>query len=89
LTGLSAEEECTFIHDRLTEHYRRTLDEPVPALGDFTPREAIKTERGKRKVIEWLKLLENSAAHHPPDGPMASDDFAWIWQELGLAKRRR
>lgn len=88
-SGLSAEEERTILHKTLTEHYRRTLDEPVPVLDNSSPREAIKTEEGRRKVIAWLKLLENSTAHHQPGEPMSAYNFAWLWQELGIADQRR
>lgn len=49
------------VHQRLTDHYRRTLDEPIPALGDRSPRQAAKTAKGREKVVDWLKMLENSS----------------------------
>ena len=39
------------------DHYRKTLDEPIPALGGQTPRKAVKTAKGRKKVIAWLKML--------------------------------
>ncbi|MBI3760179.1 MAG: hypothetical protein HY269_10575, partial [Deltaproteobacteria bacterium] len=77
------------VHQGLTDHYRRTLDEPVPALGNRAPRQAAKTAKGRDKVVAWLKLLENSSGRHEPDDPMASYDFTWMWEELGVAEHRQ
>ena len=78
------------IHDNLDKAYRKVLDEPVPMLGNQTPRQAVKTVAGRRKVAEWLKYLENqSAQHHLPDDPMATYSFIWMWKDLGIADLRR
>ena len=86
---LPADEERRIVHQSLTDHYRQTLDEPIPALGNQSPRKAAKTIKGREKVIAWLKMLENRSAHQGQDDPMGSYDFTWIWQELGLGDQRR
>jgi len=71
----------------LDKHYRETIDLPVPALGNKTPRQAVKTKAGREQVIEWLKYLENSSGKPAdPDDLMASYDFSWIWKELGIER---
>lgn len=86
--GLSADEERAIIHKELTAHYRRCLDEAIPALGDASPRQLVATAKGREKVVGWLKYLENGMAAQR-DGPMAGYDLGWLWAELGLADRRR
>lgn len=84
------EERRAIVHEHLEGHYRRVLDEPVPALGGETPRAAVKTASGRLKVAEWLKLMENQTARsgdHNSD--MASYDFSWLWTELGISELRR
>lgn len=71
----------------MDQHYRETLDAPIPALGGKSPRQAVRSTAGREKVIEWLKLLENRTGRHPDD-PMAEFDFRWMWTELGLQDRR-
>jgi hypothetical protein len=88
-SGLSPEEERSVIQKMLTDHYRRTLDEPIPALGNMTPRKAVKTAKGRAKVVAWLKFLENRTTRTPASDPMASYDFSWLWRELGIADQRR
>lgn len=77
------------VHQGLTDHYRRTLDDPIPALGIRSPRQAAKTAKGRDKVIAWLKMLENSSGRQNPDDPIASYDFTWMWEELGVTEQRQ
>jgi hypothetical protein len=77
------------VHDMLTREYTKTLDAPVPALGDKTPRALARTKAGKMKVAEWLKYIENGAAKSGGNDPMASYDFTWMWEELRLIELRR
>lgn len=86
---LPPNEERRIIHQSLTDHYRRTLDEPIPSLGNQSPRKAAKTGKGREKVIGWLKMLENHSAQKGRDDPVGSYDFTWIWEELGLGDERR
>ncbi|MGI1660956.1 hypothetical protein ACRDNQ_01845 [Palleronia sp. KMU-117] len=76
------------VHELLDRHYRGILDEPVPALGGKTPREAARTPAGRKKVVDWLKLIENRSASNP-GSPLAEYDFRWMWEELGLEDQRR
>lgn len=73
------------VHAHMTRHYRDTLDQPIPALQGKTPRQAIKTAAGRKRVVEWLALLE-AGSSHAGAGPMAGYDFGWIWEELGLVR---
>jgi hypothetical protein len=86
---LAPDEERRIVHQSLTDHYRRTLDEPIPSLGNQSPRKAAKTGKGREKVIGWLKMLENQSARQGRDDPVGSYDFTWIWKELGLGDERR
>ena len=85
---LSSDEQRRLVHRALTDHYRRTLDDPIPALGNVSPRKAARTARGRERVIAWLKKLENHSARRGSDDPMSSYDFAWMWAELGLSNGR-
>lgn len=87
--GMTAEEERRIVHEFLDQHYRRTLDEPVPVLGNVTPRAASRTAAGREKLVEWLKMIENGAAGQDADRAMAGYDVGWMWEELGMAKLRR
>lgn len=78
------------IHAMLDRHYRAALDEPVPMLGDVTPRAAARTKAGRDRLAAWLKHLENgSGRHSDPTDPMATYDLTWLWSELGIEDLRR
>jgi hypothetical protein len=87
---LSPEETKSVIQGMLENHYRETLDLPVPALGDRTPRDAAKTPEGRKAVANWLKYLENQTtkSKYPAD-PVATYDLGWMWAELGVEDLRR
>ncbi len=88
-TGLSPEQEREVVHQGLDAHYRRVLDEPIPALGGKTPRAAAKTANGRGAVVAWLKTLENHSGRQQTGDPMTSYDFGWLWRELGVETLRR
>ncbi|WP_271951006.1 hypothetical protein [Ruegeria faecimaris] len=74
-------------HEHLDQHYRDTLDQPIPALGDKTPRQAVRSAKGRKDVIDWLKTIENRSARQI-SSPVADYDFSWMWDELGLSDYR-
>jgi hypothetical protein len=88
-SGLSPDEERAVLQANLDRYYMNLLDEPVPMLGNMTPRRAAKSAKGREKLMTWLKLLENGAARHASNSPMAGYDLRWMWNELGIAHLRR
>ena len=88
--NLSEQERRTIIHDGLDRHYRGLLDEPIPVLGNKSPRAAVKTANGRAKVVDWLKTLENHTAQMAGhNDEMATYDSSWLWTELGVDELRR
>jgi hypothetical protein len=73
----------------MDRHYRGVLGEPVAMLDGKSPRQAARSEAGRRKVAEWLKYLENQTAHHAGAAGMPAYDFGWMWEELKIADLRR
>lgn len=84
---LPPDEAAAILHQFFMAHYRRQLDEPIPALGNISPRQAVKTAKGREDVVAWLKYLENGTAHQA--GAAAGFDFSWLWCELGVENLRR
>lgn len=69
----------------MQKHSEKWLKEKIPALDGKTPFQAIKTEDGKRKVIELLKSFENTEEHNKrEDRPFY--DLSWMWDRLGLKR---
>jgi hypothetical protein len=86
---LPPEEAEAVLREVLDRHYRGLLGQPVPSLGGKSPRQAVRGKAGRQKVAEWLKHLENQAAHRAVGGGMPAYDFGWMWEELKLADLRR
>lgn len=63
----------------LEQYYANWLDEPVPALGDLTPRQAARREPGRERLVLLSKDMERMQAVH--DHPF---DFGRLRIELGL-----
>ena len=88
-SDIPPEEKQRIIHENLDRHYRKQLDEPIPVLGNVTPRQAAKDAESREKLIAWLKRLENHLSQHEPTEPMAGYDVAWLWEELGVTDLRK
>jgi len=76
------------VGEMMDRQYRQVLDEPVPTLGDKTPRQAATTKTGRAKVAEWLKYIENMTAQSGNE-QMAGYSFEWMWEELGVTDLRQ
>lgn len=87
---LTEEQRRTIIHGSLERHYRNLLDQPIPTLGNLSPRAAARTAKGRTKVVDWIKMLENHASKlADSNDPMATYDFNWLWTELDVHDLRR
>ena len=77
-------------HRRLLGTHRKTYDnwadEPIPALRNKTPREAIRSKEGKRDVIELLKSYEKGEARQAKMEQRSPVSFEFLWNDLGLER---
>ncbi|MCI0505099.1 MAG: hypothetical protein L0Z73_03215 [Gammaproteobacteria bacterium] len=86
--ALDPELAAEIFRNFMDQHYRQTLDEPLPMLDNKTPRQCARSKKGRTKVIEWLKYLENSEQHRVGGQQQAAYDFSWMWEELNLTEYR-
>ena len=84
-TEIPPEVEAAVVAQFYEEHYRKWLDEPVPALVGRTPREAASLKSAHPQLISLLKGMENMSDRERRAGRPAYD-FAWMWGELGLER---
>lgn len=64
------------------QHYVRWLDESIPALNGMTPRDAVKTPRGRERLDALLNDIEYREGSLRAEERM---DLSWLRRELGLA----
>jgi hypothetical protein len=67
------------------DHYRKWVDQPVPALGNRTPRHAARLKTQRSKLVALLKDFESHAERQRRAGQPAYN-FNWIWNELGISR---
>ena len=82
------EEIARVTKEFIERHYRRIIDGPVPAVGNISPREAVRLPEGREKVISWLKFLENGESRRSREQGQTPYDFTWMWRELGVLEER-
>jgi len=82
--GIDPDIAAGVIHTMLDQHYRKCLDEPIPMLDNKTPRQCARSKKGREKVIDWLKDLENNEQHRAIRDGQKPYDSRWIWEELKL-----
>jgi hypothetical protein len=63
------------------QHYATWPDDPLPALGGRTPRQAAGTAQGRRNLDVLLKYMENMEQRAEGE---AGFDFSALRRELGL-----
>jgi hypothetical protein len=81
--AIPIEEQRKILAEYYENHYRKWLDERVPALGNRSPRHAAKLKTVRPKLIALLKDFESHSERQRRSGEVAYD-FTWMWSELGL-----
>lgn len=72
----------------MQKHCEKWLKDKIPALDGRTPMQAIKTEEGKRKVIDLLKSFENIEEHNRKEG-RPHYDLSRMWERLNVNRRAK
>ena len=85
---LPPEEMAALLHEVEDRHYREILSQPIPMLDGKSPKQAARSKAGRRKVVEWLKYLENGAARRSQAQGHPAYDFSWIWEALKVTDLR-
>jgi hypothetical protein len=74
------------IEGYMRNFYKNWADEPIPVLGDKTPRQALRTAKGRRSVIDLLNSYEHYEDRRVRDQGGKAFDFSFLWENLGLKK---
>lgn len=82
--GLPPEKKAPEIPPEMMQQLYRKLyanwsSQPIPLLGNISPKEAVKTPQGRKKVINLLKSYEVT-----PSGQKV--DLSFLWEEVGLKR---
>lgn len=67
----------------LMSKLRDWVDQPIAALGDRTPRQAIRSKRGREQVTHLLTVQEQQLQRNPQTAHL---DLMPLWESLGLPR---
>ncbi len=84
-SALKAPEALEIVREMKERHYKSWPDAPLPALRGKSPKEAVKTPKGRSEVTALLKDLENHERRTDKDAPY---DFSRLRQALGISQER-
>lgn len=82
--NLPPEAMAEIIETTLRRSYARWADEPLPALGNKTPRAAIKTATGLERVKGLLRSYEESEERMAAEQGRREISYDFLWNALGL-----
>jgi hypothetical protein len=82
---IDPETDRTLHQELLERRYMAWLDKPIPALGQQTLRQAVRTPEGRAQAIEILKQLEYNDTRRGRRGKVVFD-VNTLRDELGLPR---
>lgn len=85
VSGLFPAEESKIIQEAYSTYYLNWLDNELEILGNKTPRQAVRTQKGKAQVMSLLKGMENYHLNNKKHKNLPAYDFSQLWKVLGLS----
>ncbi|MDP2810109.1 MAG: DUF1186 domain-containing protein [Rhodocyclaceae bacterium] len=82
--SLPPEAMAEIIEKYLRGSYANWADEPIPALGDKTPRQAIATPAGLERVKGLLRSYEANENRMAAEQGRREISYGFLWEALGL-----
>jgi hypothetical protein len=84
--GLDPEVAAGIVEGAIRRNYARWADEPIPALGNRTPRDAIRNEAGLERVKGLLRSYEEGEAQQAAQQRRPQISHQFLWDALGLER---
>jgi len=83
---LDPDATAALIEQMLRRHYANWADEPVPLLGNQTPRQAIATPAGLERVKGLLREYEAGETAMAKHDGRREISYQFLWNALGIAR---
>jgi hypothetical protein len=84
--GMDPEVMAGIIESAILRSYAHWADEPIPALSDQTPRQAIRTAAGLERVKGLLRSYEDGEAQQAAQQGRREISYQFLWDALGLTR---
>lgn len=72
--------------DVVRRSYANWADEPIPALNNKTPRQAIQTAAGLERVKGLLRSYEDGEKTQANQQGRVEVSYDFLWESLGLSR---
>jgi Protein of unknown function (DUF2384) len=86
ITGVPPEQLAQAVEQLMRRHYANWCDEPIPALGDRTPRQAMATPAGLERVKGLLREYEDGERHQSAAQGRPPFSYQFLWDALGISR---
>jgi hypothetical protein len=82
------EAQTAIVEQVYRQTYANWADEPIPALKNKTPRQAIRSKAGRRDVVELLRSYQHGEREQSEAQGRKPVDLGFMWEELGISDER-
>jgi len=86
MADIDPQELTKLIAEVLQRTYANWCDEPIPALDNKTPRQAIQTSAGLERVKGLLRSYESNEIEQARQQGRAPVSYDFLWDEIGLSR---
>ena len=73
------------LHEQI---YRNWHNEPIPALGNKTPKQAMRSKAGRRDVVQLLKSYETQDERRAEEEGRPSIDYGFLWEKVAISREK-
>ncbi len=87
MPDLDPQELSEAVEGLIRRNYAHWADEPIPALGDKTPRQAIQTAGGLERVKGLLRSYEAGEKVQAARQGRAEVSYNFLWEAIGVSRR--
>jgi Protein of unknown function (DUF2384) len=84
--GIDPKELAQAMTQMIQRSYANWADEPMPALGNKTPRQAIKSAAGLERVKGLLRSYESGEKEQAADQGRPEISFDFLWNSIGVSR---
>ena len=86
VSDLSPEETTRLFEQVMRRHYAKWADEPIPILGDLTPRQAMKTPARLDRVKGLIREYEDNETRMARADGRGEVSYQFLWNSLGITR---
>lgn len=88
LDAMSSGEATEFAQTIHEQIYRNWHNEPIPMLGNKSPKQVMGSKAGRRDVVQLLKSYEAEEERRATAEGRSAIDYGFLWKKLGISREK-